>query len=208
MRLAFATEVMASYIRKLGYPASPQSTAGGREGGGYQVLIPPLLLWAGIGEVSRAGIILNPFLGMGFKAAAVLTDMPLAPDSPIDFGLQSYCRECKICAQMCPSRSISTGDKVMYNGYATWKLDERSCAGYSLTNTHGTICNMCIKVCPWTRPQGKRKELFRRAVGYSSLTRKMAVKAGTMLSRSKPNNDKKWWFDMRYSNGALKETGK
>ena len=201
MRLAFATEVMASYIRKLGYPASPQSTAGGREGGGYQVLIPPLLLWAGIGEVSRAGIILNPFLGMGFKAAAVLTDMPLEPDSPIDFGLQRYCRDCKICAQMCPSRSISTGEKVMYNGYETWKLDERSCAGFSLTNTHGTICNMCIKVCPWTRPVDRRKELFRRAVGYSSLTCKLALKAGNLLSRSKPDKDKKWWFDIKYGEG-------
>jgi ferredoxin len=203
MRLAFTTEVVASYIRKLGYPASPQSTVGGREGGGYQVLIPPLLLWAGIGEVSRAGIILNPFLGMGFKAAAVLTDMPLAPDSPIDFGLQSYCKECKICAQSCPSRSIPEGDKVMYNGYETWKLDERSCAGFSLTNTHGTICNTCIKVCPWTRTEGKRKRLFRHAVGYSSLTRKLAVKSGSLLSRSKPNTDRKWWFDMRYVNGVL-----
>jgi epoxyqueuosine reductase QueG len=63
----------------------------------YVVLLPPLLLAAGIGEVSRAGIILNPFLGLAFKAAAVLTDTPILPDKPIDFGLQNFCQHCKIC---------------------------------------------------------------------------------------------------------------
>jgi len=197
LRLAVAAEVIASYIKKLGYPASPQSNAGGLEGEGYQVLIPPLLLWAGIGEVSRAGIILNPFLGLGFKAAAVLTDMPLAPDMPIDFGLQDFCQHCEICAEMCPSRAISMGDKVMHNGYETWKLDEQRCASYSVSNKKGTICNLCVKVCPWTRPVTWRQDLFRWAVGYSSLTRKLALKSSNMLSRSKPRQEGKWWFDLR-----------
>lgn len=196
IRLAVIAEVMAGYIRKLGYSASPQSTAGGKQKGGYQVLLPPLLLSAGIGEVSRAGIILNPFLGMAFKAAAVLTDMPLETDGPVDFGLQDFCKQCTICAEKCPSKAIPMGDKVMYNGYETWKLDERRCASYSITNRHGTICNMCVKVCPWTRPYGKRQELFRRAVGYSSFTRKLAIKAGNLLSRSQASPEKKWWLDI------------
>ena len=101
LRLGIATEVMASYIKRLGYPASPQSNIGQGKPG-YQVLIPPLLLWAGIGEVSRVGVTLNPFLGLSFKAAAVLTDMPLEPDKPIDFGLQDFCQHCQICAENCP----------------------------------------------------------------------------------------------------------
>lgn len=204
LRLAVAAEVIASYIKKLGYPASPQSMAGGATGG-YQVLIPPLLLWAGIGEVSRAGIILNPFLGLGFKAAAVLTDMPLAPDMPVDFGLQDFCQHCNICAKMCPSKAISMGDKVMYNGYETWKLDEQRCASYSVSNKKGTICGLCVKVCPWTRPVTWRQNLFRWAVGYSSLTRKLALKSSNMLSRSQPRQEGQWWFDLRYVNGVLEK---
>ncbi|HXZ94914.1 MAG TPA: hypothetical protein VEG28_03270, partial [Dehalococcoidia bacterium] len=48
---AFIAQAMASYIRRLGYPASAQ-----HGGNNYEVQMPPLLLWAGIGEVSRLGI--------------------------------------------------------------------------------------------------------------------------------------------------------
>ncbi len=194
VRLAVAAEVIANYIKRLGYPASPQSMAGG-----YQVLIPPLLLWAGIGEVSRTGIILNPFLGLAFKAAAVLTDLPLAPDRPVDFGLQDFCRKCKICAERCPSHAIPTGDPVMYNGYETWKLDERRCAIYSVTNRHGTICNVCTKVCPWTRPTTWPHNLVRWAVARSALARRVAIRADRWLDHGKPDPEEKWWFDLHYT---------
>ncbi|MFH1651707.1 MAG: reductive dehalogenase domain-containing protein, partial [Chloroflexota bacterium] len=78
---ALIASTMARYIRKLGYPARAQHT------GTYQITVPPLLLMAGIGEVSRIGIILNPFLGPRFKASVVTTDLPLEPDMPVDFGL-------------------------------------------------------------------------------------------------------------------------
>jgi ferredoxin len=99
--LALVAETMANYIRRLGWDASARY--GPSFVDRYSVLLPPLLLLAGIGEVSRAGIILNPFLGLGYKAAAILTNMPLVPDKPIDFGLQSFCQRCRICAENCPS---------------------------------------------------------------------------------------------------------
>lgn len=77
----FITSMMAEYIHRLGYPAMAHFHTH------YQVLIPPLLLLSGIGEMSRSGCILNPFLGLRFKAGAVTTDLPLLPDQPIDFGL-------------------------------------------------------------------------------------------------------------------------
>jgi hypothetical protein len=90
---------IAEYIRRLGYPAKAQQA--GLKLAGYQVAIPPLLLSAGMGEVSRAGIIVNPFLGASYKASAVLTDLPLLPDKPIDFGLQDFCHHCKLCGTIC-----------------------------------------------------------------------------------------------------------
>jgi hypothetical protein len=68
---ALISSIMADYIRQLGYPARAHHAAN------YQVLVVPLLVMAGIGEMSRAGIALNPFLGMRFKAAVVTTDLPL-----------------------------------------------------------------------------------------------------------------------------------
>ncbi len=93
---AFIACIMADYIRRLGYSARAHHARN------YQVVVPPLLLSAGIGEISRAGIVLNPFLGLRFKAAVVTTDLPLVPDKPIDFGLQEFCQKCVKCAVECP----------------------------------------------------------------------------------------------------------
>jgi reductive dehalogenase len=199
--LGMVTETIANYIRRLGWGASPQY--GPSFINKYSVLLPPLLLAAGIGEVSRAGIILNPFLGLGFKAAAVLTDMPIVPDKPVDFGLQSFCQNCKICAENCPSHAISTGDKVMYNGYETWKLDTRRCASFNFTNKNGTMCNRCVKSCPWSNPTTWRHNLVRTLVMHSPLVQKIAIRAAYQLKTGKDHPDQKWWFDMEYIDDVI-----
>ena len=70
--LAKASVTLASYIRNLGYPARAHHAMN------YQVVVPPILLWAGLGEMCRIGdMVLNPFLGPRFKAAVVTTDIKL-----------------------------------------------------------------------------------------------------------------------------------
>jgi len=199
--LGMVTETIANYIRRLGWGASPQY--GPSFINKYSVLLPPLLLAAGIGEVSRAGIILNPFLGLGFKAAAVLTDMPIVPDKPIDFGLQSFCQNCKICAENCPSKAISTGDKVMYNGYETWKLDTRRCASFNFTNKNGTMCNRCVKSCPWSNPTTWSHNLVRTMVMHSHIAQIIAIRAAYQLKTGKDHPDQKWWFDLEYIDDVI-----
>ncbi len=195
---AMVAEVMANYIRRLGYPALAQHV-----GSGYSVLIPPLLLWAGIGEVSRAGIILNPFLGLNYKAAAVLTDMPLLPDKPVDFGLQDFCQRCRKCAQMCPGKAISAGEKVMYNGYETWKLNEQRCSSFIALNKRGIWCNMCVKVCPWTQPNTWPHNLVRWGVQRFGLARTLAIKGDQLWGHTRGDQAKQWWFDLHYQDGVL-----
>jgi reductive dehalogenase len=200
---AFIAHTMSNYIRRLGYRASPHH-AGRAAGRRYGVLIPPLLLWAGIGEVSRAGIILNPFLGLELKAAAILTDMPLVPDKPIDFGLLDFCKHCKICAEHCPSNAISDGDLEMYNGYETWKLDVRRCATYNILQQYGTFCNTCVKVCPWSRPTTWPHNTVRWAAEHSGIARRAVIKAdGVWRALNKNSKYEKWWFDLEYKGDHL-----
>lgn len=194
--LGMVAETLSNYIRRLGWDASAQY--GPSFVNKYIVQLPRLLLAAGIGEVSRVGIILNPFLGLGYKAAAVLTNMPIVPDKPIDFGLQSFCQDCKICAQNCPSKAISMGDKVMYNGYETWKLDTRRCASFNFTNKNGTMCNRCVKSCPWSNPTTWSHNLVRTMVMHSRIAQTMAIRAAYLLNTGKDNPDEKWWFDCEY----------
>jgi len=201
--LALVAETMANYIRRLGWAASPQYGPSFLDK--YSVLIPPLLIWAGIGEVSRAGIVVNPYLGLGFKAAAILTDMPLTPDRPIDFGLQRFCQSCRICAENCPSHAIPTGDKVMYNGYETWKLDTRRCASYNFTNKRGTMCNRCVKSCPWTQPPTRPHNLVRALAMHSRLAQTIAIRSARLLGLGRSRPGEKWWFDIVYEGEGLVE---
>ena len=199
--LGMIAETMANYVRRLGWDASAQY--GPSFVDRYSVLLPPILLAAGIGEVSRAGIILNPYLGLAYKAAVVLTDMPIIPDQPIDFGLQDFCRDCKICAKSCPSNAISTEEKVMYNGYETWKLDTRRCASYNFTNKNGTMCNTCVKSCPWSNPSTFPHNLMRSLLIDLPFTRRIAIRIAEVLGERMTAPEKKWWLDMEYVDDVI-----
>jgi reductive dehalogenase len=194
----FIACIMAEYIRKLGYPARAHHARN------YQVVVPPILLWAGLGEMCRIGdCVLHPFLGPRFKAAVVTTDLPLLPDKPIDFGVQDLCSKCKKCARECPSGALSLGDKVIYNGYEHWHSDIEKCTSMRVGNKRGSGCGTCIKVCPANKPYTP----FHRAVGWavrhSSLARSVAVRADDLLGYGKPHPDRQWWFDLEDVDGML-----
>ncbi|MDJ0951374.1 MAG: reductive dehalogenase domain-containing protein, partial [Alphaproteobacteria bacterium] len=143
LRGAEIAGIMADVIRQLGFPARSQTNVDS------EVLHIPLLLWAGLGELSRIGeLVLNPFVGPRFKSVVLTTDMPLQPDKPIDFGLQYFCSHCWKCARECPCSAIPLGGKVMFNGYEMWKPDVERCARYRLTNAKGSACGRCMKTCP------------------------------------------------------------
>ncbi|MEJ2433518.1 MAG: Fe-S protein, partial [Pseudolabrys sp.] len=62
LRGAVIAGVMAELLRELGFPARSQTNADS------DVLHIPLILWAGLGELSRIGeLVLNPFVGPRFK---------------------------------------------------------------------------------------------------------------------------------------------
>ncbi len=187
----FIACIVADYIRRLGYPARAHHAMN------YQVVLPPILLWAGLGEMCRIGdIVLNPFLGPRFKAAVVTTDLPLAIDKPIDFGLQDFCAKCGKCARECPSQAISDGDKVMHNGYERWPVDVKKCTGMRVGNKHGSGCGTCIKVCPWNKPYTPFHRMVNWTLRNFPSSRKLAVHADNWFGYGKPDLKRKWWLDI------------
>jgi len=192
----FVAIILAEYIRRLGYPAKAHYAPF------YDIVVPPILLLSGLGEMSRIGdSVIHPFLGPRFKAAVVTTDLPLLPDKPIDFGLQDFCSKCKKCARECPSGAISDGNKEMFNGYEKWPVDIKRCTGMRVGNQRGSGCGTCIKVCPWNKPYTP----FHRSVGWamrhSALARSLAIWGDDFLGYGKPDYSKKWWFDLEDVNG-------
>jgi ferredoxin len=136
---------LAAAIRDLGYPARAQIQ------GNYNCLLPPLAVEAGLGEQCRIGICLTKEYGLAFRLCAVTTDLPLAPDPPINLGIEDFCNKCYKCAENCPVKAISFGPKAEVDGIRAWKHDAYKCFEY--WNYLGVGCSICRRVCPWTKPR-------------------------------------------------------
>lgn len=183
--------IVADYIRRLGYPAQAHSNADG------DILQIPLMLLAGLGELSRIGeLILNPFIGPRHKTAVITTDLPLTVDKPIDFGLQDFCSKCKKCARECPAQAIPFGDKVLYNGYEIWKPDVEKCTKYRTTNPKGSSCGRCMKMCPFNKEGLMTHRLALWAAIKLPISRRLLIWLDDALKYGKRNPIKKWWLDL------------
>ncbi|MGJ8616563.1 MAG: 2Fe-2S iron-sulfur cluster-binding protein, partial [Sulfitobacter sp.] len=177
--------------RNLGYPAKAHTVMDG------DVLQPPLLLLAGLGEVSRIGeVILNPFLGPRLKSGIVTTTLPMTHDRPIDFGLQKFCEACNKCARECPSGAITAGPKKMFNGYEIWKSDSQKCATYRITNQGGAMCGRCMKTCPWNLEGLFAEAPFRWAAMHIPKAAPVLAKLDDKVGKGRLNPIKKWWWDI------------
>jgi len=208
LRGAEIAGVMGDTLRQLGFPARSQTNVDSD--------LPhiPLLLWAGLGELSRIGeLVLNPFVGPRFKSVVLTTDMPLAVDKPVDFGLQYFCDHCHKCARECPCDAISWGDKIMINGYEVWKPDAERCARYRLTNAKGSACGRCMKTCPLNKVVTADGPLLERLASWCGINARwlkpllvpIAVRLDDYLGKGRRNPAKKWWFDMEVLDGICVE---
>ena len=192
-RCACQAQVMTSYIRRLGWNADSSIV------NKYPTLMPQLVIEAGLGEESRLGIALNPFVGASFKVSAVLTDLPLDADKPINFGLQEYCSGCKICAEQCPVQAISYGEKEEHNGYMKWPHNGLRCATGVITNPIGNICQRCTKTCPWNRRDGL-PEHFADWDGsiqalHDSVNRQASLRYENKFVEPEEHSEK-WWLPL------------
>lgn len=191
LRFSLMGGVLAEQIRRLGYSARVHSVLDG------DVLQPPLLLLSGLGEVSRIGeVILHPFLGPRLKSGSITTDLPMAPDQPIDFGLQRFCEGCNKCARECPSGAITAGPKVMYNGYEIWKSDAEKCARYRITNAAGGMCGRCMKTCPWNQEGLLADSLWRQVAMKLPAAAPALARLDDALDRGSINPVKTWWWNI------------
>jgi ferredoxin len=197
LRASMIACALAAHLRSLGWAAEAHTAA-------YdEINHIPLLLRAGIGELSRIGeLVLNPFVGPRFKSGVVTTDMPLTSDRPIDFGLQDFCNKCTKCARECPVGAIRTGPKVMFNGYEMWKPDVDRCARYRITNMRGSACGRCMKTCPYNIEGVLAERPFQWAAMRLPFSRAWIARLDDRVGRGAINPAKKWWLDFEMIDDA------
>ncbi len=139
---------MAEFIRALGYNALPMLND--------TALSIPLAIDAGLGQVGRHGMLINPLFGPRCRICKVLTDLPLPNNWPIDFGVTAFCDVCGKCAERCPAGAIGKGPRSYEAGSISsnpavlkWTFDAEGCRHYHMNI--GTNCGVCIRVCPYNK---------------------------------------------------------
>lgn len=151
---------MAEFFRQLGYHA----VAAGNDLG----MSVPYGIAAGLGEGARNGTLIAPRIGPRHRISKVYTDFELVDyDQPRTFGIQSFCQECKRCAESCPSEAITFDSEpswgpnyesaedpdVSWNnnpGVLKFHNDAKKC--YRFWSENGGGCSNCITSCPYNKP--------------------------------------------------------
>ncbi len=134
---------LAEHIRSLGWRATaygdPRST---------DVIQIPMAVRAGLGQLGKHGSLICKEFGSNLRLSAVLTDIPVGVDQPVDIGVDDICVGCRRCTIDCPPDAI-IDQKQWVRGEKRWYVDFDKCVPY-FTATYG--CAICIEVCPWSEP--------------------------------------------------------
>jgi ferredoxin len=161
------TSLIAAYLRQLGFRARAHTD------GNYQILCVPLAVDAGLGELGRLGVLIHPVYGPCVRLAAVTTELELPPTPRRDFHMASFCRICRKCADNCPTRAIAAGEEPVSRQFRHWSVVQENC--YAFWKQIGTDCAVCIRSCPYTKPDTLLHRLVRFYVSRNPLNQRLAL---------------------------------
>jgi len=156
-RMTKVAHQMAVMIRGLGYNAIPCGNDTG--------MSVPYAIAAGLGEGARNSQLVTYKYGPRVRISKVYTDFDFVEyDKPKTFGVEEFCKNCKLCAEACPSDAIpfekeptfepthKNKDNAYFNAVGTkkWYLDAKSC--FKQWADGRTDCVNCIASCPYNKP--------------------------------------------------------
>jgi len=191
-RMAFTAGTLAQYIRGLGYKAIPMGTD--------TALNIPIAIDAGLGELSRMGILITEKFGPRVRLSKVFTDLPLVPDKPVEFGVWEFCQQCLKCAKHCPGQAISYGEptdkplSISNNcGLLRWPINAEKCFRFWTAN--GAACNNCIRVCPFNKSPGWLHSLVRWMIKHVRWMNPLFIKMDDFFGYGRQVKAEHFWND-------------
>jgi epoxyqueuosine reductase len=187
---AFTAGLLAQFIRALGYKAIPQ--------GNDTSCSIPIAIDAGLGELSRSGLLITPEFGPRVRVSKVFTDLPLVPDKPIEFGVWDFCRKCRKCATYCPAQAIIYGEPTeeIHNisnreGLLRWPINAEKC--FAFWAAQGGSCANCVRVCPFNKPPGWLHNRVRWGLKHTRWLDSLFVRADDLLGYGKQLKGSEYW---------------
>ncbi len=139
----------------------------------YELILPPLAVLAGLGELGRNNLLVADRYGSRVRIGAVSTDAPLGRDRPRSLGVVPFCQQCKKCADSCPANALSFAAPVELRGVRKWPTAVERC--YAYWRAIGTDCGICMAVCPFSHPDSWLHNAVRAAVRRLPLLGRLAV---------------------------------
>ena len=190
-RGAWSSASLATFIAELGYRALPAVNEIG--------INVALAVDAGLGEAGRHGLLITRDYGPRVRISKVFTNLPLVLDRPIDIGVQKFCEVCKLCSRYCPSNSLMNGERTdqpwdVHNvpGMKKWPIKAMNCLDFWVKN--GNHCSVCIRVCPWNKPDGLLHRLV-RVLAERNLMSRAIVYFDQLLGYGKQTRDLSYPID-------------
>lgn len=180
---------LAQYIRSMGYIAIANQNDTN--------LAIPYAIQAGLGEYGRNGLCITREFGPRVRFGRILTNMPLAHDKPISFGVEKTCEICRRCANNCPPQAIDHGPPSTYTynrsnsqGIKKWTTDAEKC--FKFWALKGSDCANCIRTCPYNKEFAK---LWPKIMRYmlSTRLRKLALVLDDKTRLHDQIKPSSWW---------------
>ena len=180
---------LAQYIRSLGYTAVASQND--------TTLAIPYAIKAGLGEYGRNGLLITKEYGPRVRLGRVLTNMPMAIDEPLRFGVTETCGVCRRCANNCPPQAIDHGEPTTYRfnvsnlkGVKKWTTDAEKCFRFWVAR--GTDCANCIRTCPYNKDFSK---WWARAIRrlLNTPLRRLVLRLDDRLRLHDQISPAKWW---------------
>lgn len=165
--------IIETYIKQFGYDAKSHTD------GNYETLCVPIALDAGLGELSRMGIMIHKEYGPCIRLAITTTDIDLVPTKGKTHHIDSFCKICKKCSDNCPTGSIEEGDENKSRGFTHWSIDQQKC--FSFWKNIGTDCGFCLRVCPYTKPNTLFHKIIRFYISRNPLNQHIALFSDDLL---------------------------
>jgi len=166
-RAAVISKTLEAIILKLGYEAKAHYDAH------YDLILPPLAVQAGLGDLGRNNILIADKYGSRVRIGTVTTHLPLEYDNRISVGADRFCDLCKKCAINCPTKALAINGKSTVRGIEKWTTNVESC--YSIWRFYGTDCGICMAVCPFSHKNNWFHYLIRKVVKFFPIFNKILL---------------------------------